>query len=34
MATCKCICAWCNEARANKYSTHSCMQNPKCSKTK
>lgn len=31
---CTCVCAWCKEARANQYSTHTCMQIPKCSKTK
>lgn len=34
MATCKCVCAWCKEARVNKYSSHACMQIPKCSKTR
>jgi len=34
MASCNCQCAWCKEARANKYSTHSCSQIPKCSGSK
>lgn len=29
--SCQCVCAWCNEARINKYSSHSCMQIPACS---
>ncbi len=34
VASCNCQCAWCKEARANKYSTHSCSQIPKCSGSK